>query len=81
MELLILLVHFVLECGHFEGLFDAVSDCVTEVVDYLVDVEFHLFCLEGYALLLGLFDCFGLLFRDDAFVSYKVGKADDHLYC
>jgi hypothetical protein len=59
----------VLECGHFEGLLDAVSDCVAEVVDDLVDVQLHLFCLEGDALLLGLFDCFGLLLGDDAFVS------------
>ena len=67
--LLILLVHLVLECCHFEGLFDAVADGVAEVVDYFVNVEFHLFCLEGDALLLDLFVCFVLLLGDDAFVS------------
>ena len=67
--LLILLVHLVLECCHFEGLFDAVADGVAEVVDYFVNVEFHLFCLEGDALLLDLFVSFVLLLGDDAFVS------------
>ena len=58
-----------LECSHLEWLLDAVSDGVAEVVHYFEDVKFHLFCLEGYALLLGLFDCFVLLLGNNAFVS------------
>lgn len=69
---MILLVHLMLECSHLEGLLDALSNGIAKVVDDLINMQFHLFCLEGYALLLDLFVCFVLLLRNDAFISDEV---------